>query len=61
MTFRRTAKVIGSIALIVCIIGIVFLSTIVQTVFQGIEEQNLDDFLSGKTNIYKGFDYAVTQ
>lgn len=59
MTFRRTAKVIGSIALVLCIFGIGFLYTSVQSVLQDMQERNLDAFLSGKSSIYKGYDSAV--
>ena len=58
MTLTRAAKVSVSIVLAACFIGIVFLSVLVQSSFQTMEERNLEDFLSGKTNVYKGFDYA---
>ncbi len=59
MTFGRTAKVISSIALVACICGVIFLKSVVQSIFQKIEEENIQSFLYGKATIYKGFDSAV--
>ncbi|MBA3992145.1 MAG: hypothetical protein C0469_01365 [Cyanobacteria bacterium DS2.3.42] len=61
MKFWRTAEIIGSIALLACVSGIVLLELtrpLLISAFQEIESHNVDAFLSGRTNTFKGFDSA---
>ncbi len=64
MKFWRSLEVIGSLALLTCVVGIVLLSMIrphIQSAFHAVAEQDINAFLSGKTDIYKGYDYAGTR